>query len=115
MATPVNQVTTQGQPEMWVENIPPTTEVPELEITRPEIYFGQLTNDYVIVNTKEPEFDYPTGDSNAQSQYQEDAGIPLNLPNKILFALDRANYKILFSNLITSDSKILLIEILLNG
>lgn len=108
VATPVNQVTTQGQPEMWVENIPPTTEVPELEITRPEIYFGQLTNDYVIVNTKEPEFDYPTGDSNAQSQYQEDAGIPLNLPNKILFALDRANYKILFSNLITSDSKILL-------
>lgn len=108
VATPVNQITTQGQPEMWVENIPPTTEVPELEITRPEIYFGQLTNDYVIVNTKEPEFDYPTGDSNAQSQYQEDAGIPLNLPNKILFALDRANYKILFSNLITSDSKILL-------
>ena len=52
VVTPVNQVTNQGQPEMWVENIPPTTNVPELEITRPEIYYGQLTNDYVIVNTK---------------------------------------------------------------
>lgn len=88
---------------MWVENIPPTTQVPELEITRPEIYYGQLTNDYVIVNTKEPEFDYPVGDTNAQAQYEGSAGIPLNLVNKTLFALDRANYKILFSNLITSD------------
>lgn len=108
VVTPVNQITTQGQPEMWVENIPPTTEVPELEISRPEIYYGQLTNDYVIVNTKEPEFDYPIGDTNAQSQYEGSAGIPMNLANKALFALDRANYKILFSNLITSDSKILL-------
>ena len=108
VATPVNQITTQGQPEMWVENIPPTSEIPELEITRPEIYYGQLTNDYVIVNTKEPEFDYPIGDTNAQSQYEGDAGIPLNFVNRTLFALDRANYKILFSNLITSDSKILL-------
>lgn len=108
VVTPVNQITSQGQPEMWVENIPPTTQVPELEITRPEIYYGQLTNDYVIVNTREPEFDYPVGDTNAQAQYEGSAGIPLNLVNKALFALDRANYKILFSNLITSDSKILL-------
>lgn len=108
VATPVNQITTQGQPEMWVENIPPASEIAELEITRPEIYYGQLTNDYVIVNTKEPEFDYPIGDSNAQSQYEGDAGIPLNFVNRTMFALDRANYKILFSNLITKDSKILL-------
>ena len=108
VVSPVNQVTSQGQPEMWVENIPPNSEVPELEISRPEIYYGQLTNDYVIVNTKEPEFDYPIGDSNAQSQYEGDAGIPMNFMNKSLFAMDRTNYKILFSNLITSDSKILL-------
>ena len=108
VVSPVNQVTSQGQPEMWVENIPPVSEIPELEITRPEIYYGQLTNDYVIVNTKEPEFDYPVGDSNAQSQYEGDAGIPMNFLNKTLFSLDRANYKILFSNLITGDSKILL-------
>ena len=108
VVTPVNQVTNQGQPEMWVENIPPTTNVPELEITRPEIYYGQLTNDYVIVNTKEPEFDYPIGDSNAQTQYEGTGGIPMTFGNKMLFAIDRSNYKILFSNLITSDSKIML-------
>ena len=108
VVSPVNQVSGQGQPEMWVENIPPDSQIPELEITRPEIYLGQLTNDYVTVNTKEPEFDYPVGDSNAQAQYEGDAGIPMNFMNKSLFAMDRANYKILFSNLITSDSKILL-------
>lgn len=108
VVTPVNKVTTQGQPEMWVENIPPSSTIEELTITRPEIYFGQLTNDYVIVNTDEPEFDYPIGDTNAQTQYEGDAGIRMTMGNKVLFALDRANYKILFSNLIHSDSKILL-------
>jgi len=108
VVTPVNQVTSEGQPELWVENIPPSSSIPELEITQPEIYFGQLTNDYVLVNTLEPEFDYPVGDTNAQAFYQGEAGIPLTFGNKILFALDRANYKILFSNLITTDSKILL-------
>lgn len=108
VVTPVNKVTSEGQPELWVENIPPVSSVPEFEITQPEIYYGQLTNDYVIVNTQEPEFDYPIGDTNAQTTYQGEAGIPMTLGNKLLFSLDRANYKILFSNLITKDSKILL-------
>lgn len=108
VVSPVNQITSQGQPEMWVENIPPTTTVPELEITRPEIYYGQLTNDYVIVNTKEPEFDYPIGDTNAQSVYEGDAGISMNLFNRALFALNEHDYKILVSNLITGDSKMLM-------
>lgn len=108
VVTPVNEITSQGQPELWVKDIPPTTAVEELAITRPEIYFGQLTNDYVIVNTKEKEFDYPVGDTNAESHYEGDAGINMTLGNKMLFSLDRANYKILFSSLITKDSKILL-------
>lgn len=108
VVTPVNEITSQGQPELWVKDIPPTTAVEELAITRPEIYFGQLTNDYVIVNTKEKEFDYPVGDTNAESHYEGDAGINMTFDNKLLFSLDRANYKILFSSLITKDSKILL-------
>lgn len=108
VVTPVNKITSQGQPELWVKDIPPMTNVEELTITQPEIYYGQLTNDYVIVNTKEKEFDYPVGDTNAESQYSGTGGINLTMKNKILFSLDRANYKILFSNLIDSDSKILL-------
>lgn len=108
VVTPVNRITSQGQPELWVKDIPPTTNVPELTITRPEIYFGQMTNDYVIVNTKEKEFDYPIGDTNAESSYQGTAGINMTIGNKLLFSLDRTNYKILFSNLIDSNSRILL-------
>lgn len=108
VVTPVNEITSQGQPELFVKDIPPVTAIPELTITRPEIYFGELTNDYVIVNTEEPEFDYPVGDTNAETHYAGNAGINMNLKNKILFSLDRANYKILFSNLIDKESKILL-------
>jgi len=108
VVTPVNEVTSQGQPELWVKDLPPVAAREELTITRPEIYFGEKTNDYVIVNSNEPEFDYPVGDSNAETFYQGNAGINMNLKNRILFTLDRANYRILFSNLIDSDSRILL-------
>ncbi len=58
--SPVNTVTPQGQPHLLVKDIPPITDT-NLEITRPEIYFGELTNDYIITNTKAAEFDYPLG------------------------------------------------------
>ena len=106
--SPVNEVTSQGQPELWIKDLPPTSGVEGLTITRPEIYFGELTNDYVLVNTDEPEFDYPIGESNAETFYEGTAGIKMNFANRILFTLDKANYRILFSGLINSDSKILL-------
>jgi uncharacterized membrane protein (UPF0182 family) len=59
----VNSVTPQGQPEILVRNIPPTTET-DFNIQRPEIYFGEKTNNYIIVNTDEMEFDYPSGADN---------------------------------------------------
>ena len=71
----VNQVTASGQPDVLVGNIPPESSVEELKITRPEIYFGELSNDYVVVGTNEPEFDYPSGDSNQYAQYEGTAGI----------------------------------------
>lgn len=108
VVSPVNEVTSQGQPELWIKDLPPTSVTDELTITRPEIYFGELTNDYVLVNTKEPEFDYPVGESNAETFYQGTAGIKMNFANRLLFTLDKNNYRILFSGLIDSDSKILL-------
>ena len=108
VVSPVNEVTTQGQPELWIKDLPPSSVTDELKITRPEIYFGELTNDYVLVNTKEAEFDYPVGESNAETYYEGTAGIKMNMAHRLLFTLDKSNYRILFSGLITSDSKILL-------
>ena len=103
----VNTVTSSGQPDVVEGNIPPETNVEELKITRPEIYFGELTNDYVIVNTKEQEFDYPDGDQNKYTTYEGEAGVKLNLLNRLLFAIREGNIKILVSSNINSKSRII--------
>ncbi len=103
----VNKVTSQGQPELLLKDIPPTTNT-DLKITRPEIYFGEKTNDYIIVNTDEKEFDYPSGSDNVESIYEGDAGIPLNFMNKLLFSIKEGSYKLLISNNINSNSKIII-------
>lgn len=103
----VNEVTAQGQPEMLVKNIPPMTNT-DLVIYQPEIYFGEKTNDYVILNTDEKEFDYPSGSDNEETLYKGSAGIPLTLMNKMLFSLREGSYKLLISNNINSESKIVI-------
>jgi hypothetical protein len=106
----VNTVTASGQPDVIEGNIPPETNVEELKIDRPEIYFGELTNDYIIVNTKETEFDYPDGSDNKYTSYEGKAGIKLNLLNRILFAIREGNIKILVSSNINSKSRIVYIR-----
>ncbi|MCR1899940.1 UPF0182 family protein [Irregularibacter muris] len=105
--SPVNEVNEVGQPELLVKDIPPQTQT-ELEITEPRIYFGELTNDYAITNTKAKEFDYPEGDDNKENVYDGNAGIPLNFINRTLFAINKGSLRIMLSNDITSDSKILI-------
>lgn len=106
----VDKVTTSGQPDVVVGNIPPETNLDELQIKRPEIYFGELTNDYVIVNTKELEFDYPDGNENKYTEYEGDAGVKLNFLNRILYAIREGSVNILVSSNITSNSKIMYIR-----
>mgnify|MGYP000903215624 FL=1 len=103
----VNEVTPQGQPEMLVKNIPPSTDT-DFKITRPEIYFGEKTDNYVIVNTDEKEFDYPSGSNNVETLYEGNAGIRMPFVNKLLFSLREGSYRIFISNNIDSNSKILI-------
>lgn len=104
----VDKVTASGQPDMLIESIPPVSEVEEITIDRPEIYFGELTHNYVIVNTDEQEFDYPSGENNVYTEYEGDAGINLNLLNRVLFAIREGNLELLVSTNIDSDSRIII-------
>jgi len=106
----VDTVTASGQPDVIEGNIPPETDIVELQIDRPEIYFGELSKDYVIVNTKEAEFDYPDGSENKYTQYEGSTGIKLNLLNRVLFAIREGSVNILVSSNITSNSKILFVR-----
>ena len=106
----VDTVTSSGQPDVIEGNIPPETNIEVLKIDRPEIYFGELTNHYVIVDTKEAEFDYPDGSENKYTTYEGKSGIKLNLLNRILYAMREGNINILVSSNITSQSKILYVR-----
>lgn len=103
----VDKVTDSGQPDMMIDSIPPVSDVEEITIERPEIYFGESTNNYVVVNTDEPEFDYPSGDNNVYTEYEGTAGINMTLLNRILFSIREGSLNLLVSTNIDSDSKIL--------
>ncbi len=104
----VDKVTASGQPDMLISNIPPVSQVEEIKITRPEIYFGEMTQTYILTNTDEQEFDYPSGDNNVYNTYEGNAGIKLGLFNKIVFAIREQSLKLLVSTNINSDSRIII-------
>lgn len=104
----VDKVTASGQPDMLISGIPPISQVDEINVTRPEIYFGELTNNYVLVNTDEAEFDYPDGDENKYTKYEGEAGIKLNLLNRVMFSIREQSLKLLVSSNIDSNSRIII-------
>lgn len=104
---PVNRVTPEGLPEFFVKDIPPVS-LDDVEVLRPEIYFGELSNEYCFVNTKNKEFDYPSGDKNMYCEYSGGGQILVgSIFKKILFALRFSEPKILFSQDITNQSKLM--------
>jgi len=104
---PVNQVTNEGLPVLFVRDLPPVTTV-DLNITEPSIYFGELVNDYVIVRTRAQEFHYPKGEDNVYTTYNGAGGIPLaSFWRKLLFAAHFRNYQIILSDDITTESRLM--------
>jgi uncharacterized membrane protein (UPF0182 family) len=104
---PVNQVTSEGLPVLFVQNMPPETSQ-GLKIDQPRLYYGELSNDYVIVRSKTSEFDFPRGDDNAYTEYTGRGGVSIgSLWRRAAFALRFGAYQILLSDAITPDSRIL--------
>lgn len=108
VVSPVNRVSEEGLPDLWVRDIPPRSDVAELQIARPEIYFGEATRNYAIVGARIDEFNYPRGEENVTTRYTGRAGIALSNPlRRAAFATRFANAKILLSTDLTARSRIL--------
>ena len=105
--SPVNAVTSDGQPQLLLKNIPPISST-NLTISQPEIYFGELTNNYIVVKGDDQEFDYPKGSDNVYTTYSGTAGIPMSFMNRILFAIREGDLKILLADSINEDSQIVI-------
>ena len=104
---PVNQVTQEGLPVLFIKDLPPTSSV-DLPVDEPSVYFGELTNGYVIVNTDTDEFHYPEGDDNVSTRYDGAGGVALSsLVRQLLFAVHFRDYEILVASQLGDDSRIL--------
>lgn len=104
---PVNQVTNEGLPVLFVRDLPPVSSV-NLPIDQPGIYFGEESNDYAIVRTKTPELDYPRGNDNVMTTYAGTGGVVVgSIWRRLLFALRFWTTDILVTDQITPQSKIL--------
>src|SRR6202167_545266 len=107
---PVNGFTPEGLPTLILSNMPVQSTTPGLTVSRPEIYFGELTNTDVYVKTRQKEVNYPQGDANNLTSYQGNGGIRLGgWLRRTLIALDRGDLaKLPFSDDVTSESRLLM-------
>lgn len=106
---PSNEVTPQGLPVLWVQDLPPTSSV-GIPITRPQIYFGELPTSFVLAPTRQREFDYPSasGDEAMYSTYTGRAGVPVDgFLRRLLFAVRFGSANILLSSDLTPETRIL--------
>ena len=98
----VNRITPEGLPVLLIKDIPPKSSV-DLKVHRPELYYGELSNDHVFVNTDTKEFDYPEGEMNVYKNYSGEGGIQVSsFLRKLLLAVRFKTMKIIFSQDINS-------------
>ena len=104
---PVSRISKEGLPEFFVKDIPPVS-LADIKVTRPEIYFGELSNEYVVVKTKVPEFSYPTASGNINTTYSGKGGVAIDsFLKKVIFAAKFRTEKLLLSSDITQESRII--------
>ncbi len=107
--SPVNVITEEGQPDLFVKDIPPTTTHEGIEVDQPAIYYGELTDRYVVVKTSAEEFDYPVGDENKYTNYAGTGGVAVGaLWQKLLFAYHFGSVDLLLSDYLQDESRVLM-------
>ena len=105
--SPVNEVTSEGLPQLMIKDLPPVSDI-DLKIDRPEIYFGEKTDEYILVKTNAQEFDFPRGDKNVYTNYQGKGGVAIDsFLKRLLFAIEFQDPQILFTTYLKADSRIL--------
>jgi uncharacterized protein len=105
----VNKITSDGLPVLLIENAPPEIKSPGFQLARPEIYYGDKTQDPVFVHTARQEFDYPSGDQNKYSTYQGTGGFPVgSFPLKVAAAISQGEPNIVFTGYLTGESRMMI-------
>jgi hypothetical protein len=105
----VSKMTSDGLPVLAIQDAPPKIDAPGIKLTRPEIYYGEVTHEPVFVHTKLEEFNYPAGESNEKSRYEGKGGFPISsFAMRIAAALNEGEVKILLADYFTADSRMMI-------
>lgn len=103
------RITTEGLPVLLVQDAPPAVRTRSLRLTRPEIYFGEVSHEPVFVHTKQPEFDYPSGSGNVETRYAGRGGFPIDsLPLRLAAALHYGDWNIVLTSYLTPESRMII-------
>ncbi|MDP6039785.1 MAG: UPF0182 family protein, partial [Candidatus Latescibacteria bacterium] len=106
--SPVTHVTPEGLPSFFIKDIPPVSDAPELQISRPEIYYGERSYGNVVVKTSTDEFDYPRSDGNAFTTYEGNGGVPMNgFMDRLAFSIRMMDPNLLLSSYMKPGSRIM--------
>jgi uncharacterized membrane protein (UPF0182 family) len=105
----VSKMTQDGLPVLMIQDAPPKVETQSLKLTRPEIYYGEVTHEPVFVNTAEAEFNYPEGEKYETSRYEGKGGFPIDsFPIRLAAAVSEAEPNILLNHYLTTNSRMMI-------
>ena len=105
----VARITPDGLPFLMIQNAPPELNAASLKLTRPEIYYGEVTHEPVFVRTAQEEFNYPAGADNMHSRYEGKGGFPISsLPMRVAAAISQGDPNILLTNYLTPESRMMI-------
>ncbi len=106
---PVSQITPDGLPVLLIENAPPEVKTKSLKLTRPEIYYGEVTHEPVFVHTSREEFNYPSGETNVSSRYEGKGGFPVSgIGMRLAAAINEGEPNILLTSYLTDNSRMMI-------
>ena len=109
VVSPVNEVGPEGLPRLITSNIPPVSETIPITLDGSRIYFGEITNQYIVGNSVEPEFDYPVGEGNETNSFPYDRGITMDsFLKRFALAWHLGDQNLLISGQIDSDSRLIM-------
>jgi uncharacterized membrane protein (UPF0182 family) len=104
-----NEITANGQPVLFVQDAPPTIATKSLHLTRPELYYSEVTHEPVFVRTDQPEFNYPSGSDNVHTKYEGKGGIPIGgFGMRVVAALAEGDHKVLLTGYLNSETRMLI-------
>jgi uncharacterized membrane protein (UPF0182 family) len=104
-----NRITADGLPLLFIQDAPAVVKTSSLKLTRPELYYGEVTHEPVFVHTEQPEFNYPSGADNVFARYEGNGGFPVSsLPMRIAAAVAQADPNILLTGYLSPNSRMMI-------